>query len=505
MDESINRTFRECVARTACMRDESGARTLDDWRTESMIYADWLEEQGRSDLAERRRARALSPRRQAECLWPRPYSLDGLTPHQRACCRRALTSRVACLVGTPGTGKTYTTAAIVRELIRRHGVHRVAVAAPTGKAAVRITSALQAAGVQSPASTIHQLLEIGRNGHDGQGWGFQRNARNPLREQFVIVDEASMLDVDLAAAMLEAIPTNGHLLLVGDPYQLPPVGHGAPLRDMLASQGVPSAELTEIRRNAGMIVENCARMKAGKSLEFATIDDWDADKNRNHVHVEAIDTADILNMAIRVMAHLGVNYQETPRPQFVAATNAVRTELNSSLQSVYNLHGVRGQHSAFRVGDPIICTKNGAYVAADLDNGDEAYYVANGEIGTVVGFDAGNVLADFTEPRRSIRIPAGPRQRPGESEPAAGDFDLAYCITGHKSQGSEWPVVIVVIESGFGARRVCSREWIYTAISRAKRLCVTIGRRGVLEQMARRPVLERRKTFLRELLDGEPE
>lgn len=161
-----------------------------------------------------------------------------LTPHQRTALASILHSPFAILAGTPGTGKTFAAAAVLRAIVAAHGHAGVAVCAPTGKAAVRITEAMHGYGVRIEATTIHRLLEIGRNGHDGKGWGFMRNESNPLGKRFVVVDEVSMLDVDLAADLLGACGDGVHVLWVGDPGQLPPVGHGAPLRDLIAAGGL---------------------------------------------------------------------------------------------------------------------------------------------------------------------------------------------------------------------------------------------------------------------------
>ena len=142
--------------------------------------------------------------------------------------------------------------------------------APTGKAAVRITLALRQYGIAIEATTIHRALEIDRNGHDGNGWGFKRNLYNPLEKRFVIVDEFSMCDTPIVADLLEACGDGCHVLIIGDPYQLPPVGHGAPLRDLIASGRDPRCpELTEIQRNAGQIVHAC-RANQRRAPRFET-------------------------------------------------------------------------------------------------------------------------------------------------------------------------------------------------------------------------------------------
>ena len=373
------------------------------------------------------------------------------------------------------------------------------------------------------ASTIHTRLEIGQNGHASNGdWGFQRNAAQPLDESFVIVDEASMLDTGLFASLMSACATGTHVLLVGDPYQLPPVGHGAPLRDMIAA-GVPCAELTEIRRNAGLIVHACRAIKEGRAWEIA--DKFDPETGANLRHVEAASTPAVGAALESILTRFRESGRFDPvwGSQVICGTNRTRKMLNKGLQTLLNPVGDgQGQRFAhpFRKDDKIICLRNhwaeGAYPYKD-----RTYYVANGEIGRVAGSEERAMSVDFQGGRPLLHIPIGKVRNSEDEEDEAGrrrrtdkdggggvasasgvgcHFDLAYCVTGHKMQGSEAPAVLVVIEEGPGVGLVCSKEWLYTSLSRASQLCITVGREGVMRQMARRETLTRRKTFLRELL-----
>ncbi len=431
--------------------------------------------------------------------------LNPLSVHQRDELACALSRPIGVLAGTPGTGKTYSMGAVVASLVHQHGQNVVAVCAPTGKAAVRLSSALSRFGVPLTARTIHSLLEVGRNGHDGDGWGFQRCASNPLEQQFVIVDEASMLDTDLFASLLDALSPGSHLLLVGDPYQLPPVGHGAPLRDLIASGVVPVGLLAEIRRNAGSIVRACAAIKDGQRFEANIESDIEAGKNLQMIEQdEPVRQTESLTSLFSYCSRWGLN--STWDVQVLVPTNDSgvlgRKELNQRLQAELNPNGERCECNPYRVGDKIICLRNHWALSERQHGPQQEVYVANGEQGSAEIVEAKHTIAVFANPARVIRIPHGKPQRSRESDEAGSnsDFDLGYAITCHKSQGSEWPVVIVMIDAGPGARRVCSREWLYTAISRASQLCVLIGREGVAQQMAKRPALDRRKTFLAELL-----
>ena len=457
--------------------------------------------------------------------WPAVADLPGLYPHQRDRLAAATARRLGLLTGKPGTGKTHTLGVLVAAIVNKYGRESVAVAAPTGKAAVRITQALRKAGVESiTAKTIHSLLEIDRNGHDGDGWGFKRNERNPLDAKYIFIDESSMLDTDLAAALLGACGWGAHVLLTGDTYQLPPVGHGCPLRDLTAA-GVPNGELTEIHRNAGAIVRACHAIAAERPWTPARVSDgervypggivpalnadgitpdtnlWhfeESNEKRTAGIVEQLATAaarvyGLENVAVLVPTHKG---------------DLGRIALNARLQTAFNAAGEKapGGSNPFRVGDPVICLRNGWHPDAVIPRTD--HYLANGETGIVREVSDRAAVATFTRPNREVKFNVSKTKPPddanGDSDEDNGkgrtDFDLAYAITGHKSQGSEWPVVIVVADGSAGARRVASREWLYTALSRASVLCITVGKLSVVEQAARRPALVRRRTFLRELM-----
>jgi exodeoxyribonuclease V alpha subunit len=177
------------------------------------------------------------------------------------------------------------------------------------------------------------------------------------------------------------------------------------------------------------------------------------------------------------------------------------------MQDRLNPEGERAAGNPFRVGDKIVCTKNGWYEDAEAF-GQASHYVANGEIGTVIDVEPRVTIATFDEPWRTIRILHAIKARnesddDDDAEVGTGcDFDLGYAITCHKAQGSEWHTVVVLIDDSPGARRVCTREWLYTAISRASKQCITIGQRDVMAMMARRVSLDKRKTFLREIIQG---
>jgi exodeoxyribonuclease V alpha subunit len=464
-------------------------------------------------------------------LWPDSIPVsqadgDALpSAHQAEELRKAFLAPVGCFTGGPGTGKTHTLAFALRQLVARHGLSQVAVAAPTGKAAVRATQALVAAGLTIRATTIHQLLEIGRNGHDGGGWGFLRNRDNPLDVAFLVIDESSMIDTSLMADVLDACADGTHVLFVGDPYQLAPVGHGAPLRDIIAAR-VPTGELTEVRRNAGRIVLACRDIKAGRPVEFSPRTDLDAEVPENLRLVErpGDQTAD----AVCSLLGAGVKgFHPTWQTQVIVALNdkgaCSRNDLNSRLQKLLNPDGYAHPKCRFRVGDKVICLKNtwlrvcvpvcgGLSAEAECDAGnyrelgkDNELYCANGEIGRVVAVGEKGFIARMGESDHLLHVGAKKKDDgddadgAGEKASAAGtDFDWAYAVTGHKMQGSQAPCVIIVADEA--ATGVAAREWWYTSLSRASKLCVVVGPGATVQKQAARVALVRRKTFLAETI-----
>lgn len=440
-------------------------------------------------------------------LWPNPADIAGISDHQRDALARTFAGRVGILTGGPGTGKTRTAAALLRVLIEQCGSASVAVAAPTGMAAVRITEAMAENGVQVTATTIHRLLGVMRNGHDGKGWGFAYHAENPLPYRFVMIDELSMCDTDLAASLFGACQVGTHVFLIGDPGQLPPVGHGAPLRDLIAA-GVPHGELTETWRNAGDIVLACQAIRAGRAWQPSEYLDLEGGHNFKHLETKLATHA--LRHLESLLATVPSGYDPVWDVQVLCAikenSDVCKEALNQRLQAMLNPtaancegSGNGKSKSRFRLRDKVICLSNtwlplvddtGAIVRI---GGEEVTdFVANGEVGGVVQLDtkAKRLDVSFPSPRRTVAVRGA----------FVEQFDLAYALTVHKSQGSQWPVVIFMADEARGARFVGCRELIYTALSRAQKLAVTIGRKATIDQDCRRVALVGRKTFLRELV-----
>jgi exodeoxyribonuclease V alpha subunit len=444
---------------------------------------------------------------------------SGLTDHQLENLEAATLRPIGILAGTPGTGKTFTAAALIKAIIAKHGIREIAVAAPTGKAAVRITADLKKNRLDIEASTIHRLLGVSRNGHDQEGWAFQHNASNPLSVRYLVIDEASMLDTSLAASLLSACGPNTHVLFVCDPYQLSPVGHGAPLRDFIFA-GIPCGELTEIHRNAGYIVRACAAIKAG--APFVTCDKYVPEAGENFRHIECFTPENQIETLKAVLAGLNTSKRFDPinDVQVLVTVNkkslVSREYLNKVLQNVLNPSGRRVRGNPFKVGDKIIGLRNRFLPVVKMignewrDVKNDQYesvnaFVANGDMGRVVDVTPATTIARFVYPARTVRIPMGKaseeeKENADKEQGEGADYSLGFAITVHKSQGSQAPMIIYMIDDYPGAAMVASRESAYTAISRAEKFCLTIGRRETLNRQCQRKTLENRKTFLRELL-----
>lgn len=446
--------------------------------------------------------------------WP-TLTVDPLSQHQVDAVTVATKKYLGILGGSPGTGKTFTAAQLALQLGQTIGFDQMAAAAPTGKAAVRLTEAFNAYGIPLTARTIHSLLGV--VSADG-GWSFNHDRTNPLPFKVILLDEASMIDTDLAAAFFAARARDCLVLMIGDVNQLPPVGHGAPLRDMIAA-GVPYGELREIKRQQSgdevhAVIQACADIRDGKRFTF----------QRELVGVPCFSADTQIDEMFDTINHTSHTMQLNPvwDCQVLCAVNKKselsRKELNKSLQARLNPNPSQ-YGSPFRLADKVVNTKNGWYPLVehgdrrhsldDLEpdpnlqlNDDGKCYVANGELGEVLVVEANYLHVRLTSPKRLIVVPRGQSDDDSDDEEGSTgtgcNWDLGYALSVHKSQGSEWPVVIVMVDDSGGAKRVCSREWLYTAISRAKRHCYLIGNLEAAQGFCRRTAIDKRKTFLKE-------
>lgn len=433
--------------------------------------------------------------------WPKVQS-SAATPHQREQLQFATPphSRISILAGSAGTGKTFTAASLIEAIIAAHSAGSIAIVTPTGKAAVRITEAMVGYGIQDiRGQTIHRILEPNdpERGHGEGEWGFRFNEQSKLPCQWYIGDEWSMVDTSTFASFLRAVPPDAHILLIGDPFQLTPVGHGAPLRDMMAA-GVPYGLLSEIHRNSGLIVEACNAIKDGK--QFRTCQAFDTDKGDNLKLINVESSAavvDHLRLMIQAMREAGKrdlfeDFQVlTPLNE---KSDLARKKLNPILQDLINPNGKRAEGNKYRVRDKVICLDNGKYPDAAFPK--VKHGVSNGEQGRVteVSKDATFVeFPDLGDGPRVVRFPVK-----GE---LANSIDLGYAITIHKSQGSQWLVVVTIVDEA--ASRMGSRELIYTGFSRGKERQIVFGRMSTILRQIKRIELHNRKTFLKEKIAEE--
>ena len=387
---------------------------------------------------------------------------------QLAAIRQAVTSKVMVLTGGPGTGKTTTTQGIIAAL-KKAGL-RVLLAAPTGRAAKRMS---EATGME--AKTIHRLLEY--NPQDG----YKRNDENPLEGDALIVDECSMIDILLMNNLLKAVPVGMRLVFVGDIDQLPSVGAGNVLRDIIDSQRIPVVRLVRIFRQAqkSRIVMNAHTINQGRFPDTSNGRDTDFFFMREDDPERAAET--IVRL---VKERLPRAYRESPdRIQVLTPMQrgvVGAANLNLLLQQALNPSGPslnRGGYT-YRQGDRVMQQRNN--YDKDVFNGDLGYIreVDTEERTLKVDFDGKWVEYDVTE---------------------LDELTLAYATTIHKAQGSEYPIVVMpVLMTHFV---MLQRNLIYTGITRAKKICVLLGAAKALAYAVRNVSVLKRNTRLKERLN----
>jgi exodeoxyribonuclease V alpha subunit len=400
-----------------------------------------------------------------------------LDDRQAAAVRFALSSGVSVLTGGPGTGKSRTIATLVT-LAERAGVS-VALAAPTGRAAKRLEELCD-----SPASTLHRLLGAQprqANGELSFSAGFARGAEWPLDETIVVVDETSMLDVELAEALLEACADGTHLVVVGDAAQLPSIGPGRVLGDLIDSGVVPVTELTTLYRQAvgGAIARLATSVREGV---LPPVDD----PTREVVIVPARGSAEAATRVVQLMTDsiprvLGIPVEQVQVVTPVHRGGAGTVGLNNALKARLNPGDGRRR---FDPGDRVVATAN------HLEAEPNGY--ANGEVGTVTDVAAdGSVTVEFA---------SGPARIKGKALNV--DLTHGWAITVHRAQGSEFPAVIVVLPpEGAG---MLSRPLVYTALTRAQRHLSVVHATGpALARAVARVGARPRRTWLQSALTAQ--
>jgi exodeoxyribonuclease V alpha subunit len=409
----------------------------------------------------------------AAITWVQPKLDFALAGQQPAAVRSALKHKIMVITGGPGTGKTTIINAMLK-ILDNHKV-KTLLAAPTGRAAKRMKEA-----TGHDAQTIHRLLEFNM-----QYGGFQRNDMMPLACDMLIIDEASMIDTVLMHHLMKAVPIQAAVILVGDINQLPSVGPGNVLNDIIASHVIPVARLTEIFRQAeeSRIILNAHRINSG---EFPAMDPPAGDLDYTDFYfIEQEDPDRVLQIILELVAARipsrfkmdAVNDIQVITPMHKGVVGAAN--LNTSLQNALNPGetGVIRGNNAYRINDKVMQVKN---------NYDKSVF--NGDIGrirridtvnqeVIIGIDDRDITYDFSE---------------------LDEITLAYAISVHKSQGSEYPAIVMpVLTQHF---LLLQRNLIYTAVTRGKQLVVLVGTKKALAMGINNNKTRRRYTYLRQRL-----
>lgn len=443
--------------------------------------------------------------------WPSVEEIENVDGEQPAALAKCLTGMVAILGGRPGTGKTFCAANLIKACIRKFGESQVRIGAPTNLAAMRLNQVMAGYGVAAKARTNHSLL--GFPDRIGEDW--RHNERNKWQARVMVFDESSMKDASIFRAILAARPRGCMILFIGDHNQLPPVQCGKPFFDSIRA-GLPYAELKQIRRNSGGIVEACAAIADGKpwgpgdNLELIETDSEEQQQAAIERTIEAIDLAGLCPVW---------------DSRIIVARNVRRRSLNKWLQGLLNPANPAISGSPFRVCDKVICRETSEYkvigggnstTVDDDDDSDRSNErmakVPNGELGKVVSVEERSMVVELLVSKLLVLVPRFPVDSAttknvddDDDKPETDEADktgtgcaweLAYAVTFHSSQGSEFPWPIMVATSADAA--LGSRELVYTGISRGKQRCTLIGLKSTWDKFCRNVSLLKRKTLLTE-------
>lgn len=414
-------------------------------------------------------------------------SLDKM---QRAAVMEAARHGILVLTGGPGTGKTTTINAMIR-FFESEGMD-LYLAAPTGRAAKRMT---EATGYES--QTIHRLLEVSGNPEEEGNKGFSRNAENPLETDIIIIDEMSMVDLPLMHALLEAVMPGTRLILVGDCDQLPSVGPGSVLKDIIASNCFSVIMLTKIFRQAGEsdIVVNAHKINRGEEvvLDNKSRDFFFLKRQEANVIISVILT--LIQKKLPRYVDAGIYDIQVLTPMRKGLLGVER--LNKILQEYLNPpapgknereHGDR----MFREGDKVMQIKNNYQLEWEVCTRygmtiDKGLGIFNGDMGIVRNINTyeETVSVEYDE-NRLVRYPYALLE----------ELELAYAITVHKSQGSEYPAVVIPLLAG--PRQLYNRNLLYTAVTRARKCVTIVGSDTVFQEMIQNTHEQDRNTSLAE-------
>ncbi|EOS39996.1 RecD/TraA family helicase [Lachnospiraceae bacterium M18-1] len=414
-----------------------------------------------------------------------------LDPMQHRAVVESIRHGLLVLTGGPGTGKTTTINTMIR-FFESEGMS-ILLAAPTGRAAKRMT---EATGYES--QTIHRLLEVNGNPEEeGSVSGFQRNRDNPLETDILIIDEMSMVDLSLMHALLSAVVPGTRLILVGDVNQLPSVGPGSVLKDIILSGRFPVVTLTRIFRQAGEsdIVVNAHKINAGETVVLDN-------KSRDFFFLRRQEADVIIGVIITLIQKKLPKYVGAPQSEIQVMTPTRKgllgvERLNSILQRYLNPPEPGKEEKEingriFRKGDKVMQIKNNYQIAWEVRTKhgvavDQGMGVFNGDVGCITEVDlyGGTLDVEYDEHRKVTY--------PFES---TDELELAYAITVHKSQGSEYPAVILPLLPG--PRLLYNRNLLYTAVTRAKKCLTIVGSESVFQEMIRNKSEQNRYTSLAE-------
>ncbi|RHF95805.1 ATP-dependent RecD-like DNA helicase [Roseburia sp. AM23-20] len=409
-----------------------------------------------------------------------------LDEHQVTAVKEAVRNGLLVITGGPGTGKTTTINTIIR-YFELEGLE-IYLAAPTGRAAKRMS---ETTGFE--ARTVHRMLEL-NGGAEGSG-GFERDESNPLETDVIIVDEMSMVDISLMCSLLKAISVGTRLILVGDVNQLPSVGPGSVLRDIIQSHACNVVMLTKIFRQASTsdIIVNAHKINHGeevvldnKSMDFFFLKRYDADV--------------IINVVLQLI--------KQKLPKFVDATPydiQVLTPMRKGLLGVERLNGILQRYmnppandkvekeygsTVFREGDKVMQTKNNYQLAWEIRTKygltvDKGLGIFNGDMGIIrqINDFAEQMIIEFDE-GRMVEYPYK----------LLDELELAYAITIHKSQGSEYPAVVIPLLSG--PMMLMNRNLLYTAVTRARKCVTLVGNEVTFQQMIQNTSQQKRYSGL---------
>lgn len=413
-----------------------------------------------------------------------------LDERQREAVAEAVKNGIFILTGGPGTGKTTTINAMIRYFLSE-GMD-IRLAAPTGRAAKRMT---ETTGYE--AQTIHRLLEVSGNPEETGKGGFGRNQENPLETDVVIIDEMSMVDLPLMHALLSAVIPGTRLILVGDINQLPSVGPGKVLKDLIDSEVFPVMMLTRIFRQAqeSDIVVNAHRINAGLEVRLDN-------KSRDFFFLKRQDADVIISVILTLIQKKLPRYVDAKMTDIQVLAPMKKgllgvERLNRILQQYLNPPSPKKQEKEygekiFRVGDKVMQTKNNYQLEWEIATKyglvvDKGIGVFNGDIGivtTIHTYDE-TVEVEFDE-KRKVKYPFK----------LLDELELAYAVTIHKSQGSEYPAVIIPLLSG--PKQLYCRNLLYTAVTRAKKCVTLVGSDTVFQEMIRNVEEQKRNTSLSE-------